>query len=160
MREMRWDISLFACANWRCGTYRHRCHRCPCSRVDTDYSWRRCRGCPPGRETCQCSWCPPYTDCPHTRQSPRRTPHLTMTMIMVFSPKIFHNYTTSNVLLTSTFQPPSAAFFGNWMSSGHCPWWADYPTPSSEQWPLNIEFLTKAADGGRNVQVSRTLLVV
>ena len=29
-----------------------------------------------------------------------------------------HNYTTSNVLLTSTFRPPSVAFFRNWMFSG------------------------------------------
>ena len=28
-------------------------------------------------------------------------------------PNKFHNYTTSNVLLTSTFRPPSAAFFRN-----------------------------------------------
>ena len=28
-------------------------------------------------------------------------------------------------------------------------------TPSSEQEPLNIQFLKKAADGGRNVEVSR-----
>ena len=27
-------------------------------------------------------------------------------------------------------------------------------------WPLNIQFLKKATDGGRNVEVSRTLLVV
>ena len=27
--------------------------------------------------------------------------------------------------------------------------------PSSEQWPLNIQFLKKAADGGRNVEVSK-----
>ena len=33
-------------------------------------------------------------------------------------------------------------------------------TLSSEQGPLNLQFLKKAADGGRNVEVSRTLLVV
>ena len=33
-------------------------------------------------------------------------------------------------------------------------------TPYSDQWPLNIQFLKKTADGGRNVEVSRTLLVV
>ena len=33
-------------------------------------------------------------------------------------------------------------------------------TLSSEQWPLNIQFLKQATDGGRNVEVSRTLLVV
>ena len=29
----------------------------------------------------------------------------------------FHNYTTSNVRLTSMFRPPSVAFFRNWMFS-------------------------------------------
>ena len=29
-----------------------------------------------------------------------------------------------------------------------------------EQWPLNIQLPKKAADGGRNVEVSRILLVV
>ena len=33
-------------------------------------------------------------------------------------------------------------------------------TPSSEQWPLNMQFLKKAVDGGRNVEVSRALLIV
>ena len=37
-------------------------------------------------------------------------------------PNKFHNYASSNVLLTSTFRPPSAAFFRNWMFSGHCSW--------------------------------------
>ena len=35
-------------------------------------------------------------------------------------PNKFHNYTTSNILLTSTFRPPSAALFRNWMFNGHC----------------------------------------
>ena len=34
--------------------------------------------------------------------------------------KKIHNYTTSYVLLTSTFRPPLAAFFMNWMFIGHC----------------------------------------
>ena len=33
-------------------------------------------------------------------------------------------------------------------------------TPSSEQRPRNIQFLKKTADGGRNIEVSRTFLVV
>ena len=42
----------------------------------------------------------------------------------IFQPK-FHNYTTSNVLLTSTFRPPSVAFFRNSMFSGH---WISFDT--------------------------------
>ena len=42
---------------------------------------------------------------------------------------------------------------------GHV-WDSLLATPFSEQSPLNIQFLKKAADGGRNVEVSRTLLVV
>ena len=38
----------------------------------------------------------------------------------ILFPNKFLNYTTINVLLTSTFRPPSAAFFKNWMVSGHC----------------------------------------
>ena len=36
-------------------------------------------------------------------------------------PNKFYNCTTSNVRLTCTFRPPSAAFFSNWMVSGHWP---------------------------------------
>ena len=35
-------------------------------------------------------------------------------------PNKFHNYTTSNVLLTSKFRLPSAAFVRNRMFRGHC----------------------------------------
>ena len=49
-------------------------------------------------------------------QSPMLTSRFLNQMYHI--PKKNHNYTTSNVLLTSTFRPPSAAFFRNWMVSG------------------------------------------
>ena len=58
-------------------------------------------------------------------------------------PNKFHNYTTSNVLLTSMFRPPSVAFFRNWMFSSHCSpdgvANSDYWTFSSWRRPMVVE---------------------
>ena len=60
----------------------------------------------------------------------------------VYNLSTISDYTTNNFYSLWRFRPSHV-------------WDSLLATPSSEQWPLNIQFLKKAADGGWNVEVSR-----